>query len=49
MTRLTRIVIVLALLMASASFAALDVARASPEPAEWAQEQWDRYRGWGRP
>jgi hypothetical protein len=46
MPRPTRLVIVLLLLVATATFAALDVARASPEPAEWAQEI-ERFRGWG--
>ena len=61
MPRPTRLVMVLLLLTATVSFAALDVARpstslgttlslskgrASPEPAEWAQE-FDRFRGWG--
>lgn len=39
--------IVAILLAASVGAAALDVARPSPEPVEWAQEQWGRFRGWG--
>jgi hypothetical protein len=46
MLRILKMAIIAIVLAASA--AALDVARASPEPVEWAQEQWDRFRGgWG--
>jgi hypothetical protein len=48
MPRLVRMTIVAILLAASVATAALDVARASPEPVERAQEQWDRFRGGGR-
>jgi len=47
MTRPQRLACLAILLVATTVAAALDVARASPEPAEWAQEQWDRYRGFG--
>src|SRR5436190_356022 len=47
MSRILKMAIVAILFAASVAAAALDFARASPEPVEGAQEQWDRFRGGG--
>ena len=47
MPRPPRLLAAVVLLAATTAFAALDTTGFSPERGEGAQEQWERYRGWG--